>query len=150
MLAFVQATSASTQSIAKDLAAFMALVHRTSQGEWLRTVDELDLSLTQLKTLHLTAGSQAELSIKDLACALSLSLPAASRAADGLVHRGLVARRECAEDRRSRLISLTDDGRATLERVFEARLAGLEDFVAGLGDTDRAALGDALKVLVGR
>jgi DNA-binding MarR family transcriptional regulator len=145
----VQATEPGADTLAEHLAAFLGVLHRTSQGEWFRTVAELELSLTQLKALHMMAGSD-DLSIKDLAEALSLSLPAASRAVDGLVQRGLVARRECAEDRRSRLVKLTADGRAALERVYAARLAGLSEFVGRLDDHERAALEKALAVLVAR
>jgi DNA-binding MarR family transcriptional regulator len=138
-----------TTSLAATLGTFLAQLHKSSQGEWFAAVADLELSLTQLKALHMTSGG-GELSVKELAEALSLSLPAASRAIDGLVQRGLVARRECDHDRRSRLISLTDDGRAALERVGSARLAGLTDLVEGLSADERAALQQALDVLVKR
>ena len=48
--------------------------------------EELDLTLTQVKTL--TALSAEELTVKDLAERLGLSLPGASRAVDALVERG--------------------------------------------------------------
>ena len=52
-----------------------------------------------------------EHSVKEIAGHLGLSLPAASRAVDGLIQRDYVTRRESAEDRRSRLIALSDHGR---------------------------------------
>ena len=54
--------------------------------------EELDLTLTQVKAL--TALSADELTVKDLAERLGLSLPGASRAVDALVERGLLGRRE--------------------------------------------------------
>src|SRR3712207_427943 len=97
MLAAVQASSppAVDQPTREDLAArlggFLARVHRTSQEEWFAAVDDLQISLSQLKALH--ALSEGEQSISTLAERLRLSLPASSRAVDGLVARGLLERR---------------------------------------------------------
>lgn len=135
--------------LAGDLAAFLTLLHRASSGEWLQAVEELDLSLTGLKILH-RLDDAGELSVKELATLLPLSLPAASRAVDGLVGRGLLERRESTEDRRSRLVRLSPAGHAMAARVLEARLAGLEGFVAALPEEDRDRLSHALSPIVER
>jgi DNA-binding MarR family transcriptional regulator len=125
------------------------LINRTTSGDFFRTVDELQLSLTQLKALHVVQGA-GEPSVKDVADALHLSLPAASRALDGLVKRGLLDRRECADDRRSRRVLLTEKGSEAVQRMAEARMAGLTQFVELLEEPERAALSAALVPVIKR
>ena len=104
--------------------------------------EELDLTLTQVKTL--TALSADELTVKDLAERLGLSLPGASRAVDALVERGLLGRREDTADRRMKRLRCTDAGRQALERLDEARLAGVANFTATLPAAQRKRLAAAL------
>jgi DNA-binding MarR family transcriptional regulator len=138
----------STQALAEDLQAIWGLIGRTSSGEFFREVAEAEISLTQLKALHaLNAG---DLSGKQLAQALQISEAAASRAADGLVRRGLLERRECASDRRSRRLALTAEGIAIRDRLMQARLAGLVDFVEQLDPAEQAALAAAISPIVKR
>jgi DNA-binding MarR family transcriptional regulator len=108
--------------------------------------EELDLTLTQVKAL--CALTDAELTVKDLAERLGLSLPGTSRAIDALVDRGLVGRREDTADRRMKRLRCTDTGRHTLERLDDARLAGLETFVATLPRAQRKRLSGALRPIL--
>lgn len=108
--------------------------------------EELDLTLTQVKAL--TALSGVELTVKDLAERLGLSLPGTSRAVDALVDRSLVARREDPEDRRMKRLRCTDSGRVSLERLDEARLAGLEQFAATLPAAQAERLSAALRPIL--
>lgn len=138
----------SEQALAEDLAAFWGLIQRTASADWFRVIAESDLSLTQLKAL-MALGS-GRLSGKQLAGVLQLSEAATSRAADGLVRRGLLARTECTQDRRSRFVELTADGEAVRERVIAARVAGLAEFVARLTPEERTALEAAVSPIVAR
>ncbi len=131
--------------LAAQLGTFLARIHKTSQEEWFAAVDELQISLSQLKALH--ALSEGELSISTLAERLRLSLAASSRAVDGLVTKGLLERRSCDEDRRARMVRLTPAGESAVGMAHAARAAGLERFVDGLDGTQRAALAAALEAL---
>ncbi len=139
----MQATVASPQALAADLELFLNHLHRSTLVGWLQTVADLELSFTQVKALQVLVERE-ELSVKDLAEALALSFPAASRAVEGLVGRALVQRRECAADRRSRLIRLSPTGREVSEQVLDARLEGLEAFVAKLPAEERDRLHAAI------
>ena len=108
--------------------------------------EELDLTLTQVKAL--CALSDAELTVKELAERLGLSLPGASRAVDALVDRKLIGRREDTADRRMKRLRCTDAGRAALERLDEARLAGLEKFTATLPPAQAKRLSAALRPIL--
>jgi DNA-binding MarR family transcriptional regulator len=114
-----------------------------------RVLGEVELSFTQLKALFLLR-EHGELTVKDIASRLSMSLAAMSRAVEGLVQRGFVARRECENDRRSRQIALLPQGGAVLDRVIAAREAALVEFASELPDADRDALHTALLPIVER
>jgi DNA-binding MarR family transcriptional regulator len=139
----MQATAAPTHALAEQLHALWGHVMRGSGGGFLAELEQHGLSLTQLKALHVLR-SHGELSVKHVGEQLGLSLPAASRAVDGLVQRGLADRSECATDRRCRLVRLSPAGADVVGRVAEARLAGIAQFVETLAAADREALGAAL------
>ena len=58
------------------------------------TIAELDLSFTQIKALCALEIGRRRALVKALAESLGVSLPAMSRAVDGLFERGLVDREE--------------------------------------------------------
>jgi len=118
-------------------------------SRFVQLVDELELSLTHVKTLHALQGCENDLSVKELAGVLGLSLPGASRAADALLRRGLLERREDDEDRRIKRLRLTPTGRETVERLESARLEGIEAFTTTLTDRQRDRLAGAVAAVLG-
>jgi DNA-binding MarR family transcriptional regulator len=147
----VQATSAPTQVSPKQLAEeLMALWHalmRGSASSVYELVAELDLSLTQMKTLHALADADVEVSVKDLADRLALSLPGTSRTVDALLRRGWLERREDEHDRRVKRVGITPAGRDIVERIDTARLVGIEKYTASLTPEQRSVLSSALSKL---
>jgi DNA-binding MarR family transcriptional regulator len=139
----VQATVASPQQLADALVKLSNHVNRTASPDMFRVLGEVGLSFTQMKALFLLQ-EQDEMTVKDIAARLSMSLPAMSRSVDGLVQRGFVARRESEIDRRSRQIALLPEGREVLDRVTAARENALVAFAAELSDAERTALHAAL------
>ena len=144
----MHATVAPTQALAEDLHSLWGLIQRTASAEWFSVITESELTFTQLKSL-MALGNET-MSVKQLAGVLSLSEAAASRAADGMVRRGLVARTECPDDRRSRRLKLTADGALMRERIIEARISGLVEFVERLSPDEQAALSAAISPIVQR
>jgi DNA-binding MarR family transcriptional regulator len=122
---------------------------RFGQNFW-QVVGEAELSMSQLKALNVLTWDQSELSLKVLGDRLGLSLPAMSRAVEGLVQRGLVTRAENADDRRMKTVRITDAGRELVDRLIELRFAGIEEFVETLSPTERANLAAALEPIVTR
>jgi DNA-binding MarR family transcriptional regulator len=143
----VQTTDAHTQALAQDLTAFIIAIQKGTGQDWLRLVGELELSISQLKGL-VFLEQEGEQSLGDLAERVVLSLPAASRAVEGLHKRGLVGRREDAADRRQKRIAITPEGSAVLARLNEVRLAGAENFVKSMSREEQDALASALKPLL--
>jgi DNA-binding MarR family transcriptional regulator len=158
ILACVQASATKNSRAASDADARLSehlygllkfLLHGHG-GEYVRAVGELELSLTQLRALHVLAYEVEQASLKDLADRLGLSLPAVSRSIDGLVQRGLVTRAEDAEDRRMKQVRATASAPELLDRLTELRLAGIEAFVASLAPRERTRLAAALAPLAER
>lgn len=118
-------------------------------GELLPAVDELGVSLSQMKALGVIE-SHGELSLKAVGEALGLSLPAVSRSVESLVQRGLVTREECPEDRRSKLVRATPEGSAKIREIGALRIAGLRSFVDSLTQEEIDVLAPALELLAQR
>jgi DNA-binding MarR family transcriptional regulator len=151
-------TSTSTKreaGVKPENAEFVAnlgrLVHHimsTCSRGVLEAVDELGISLTQLKALQTLSSEGSELSLKAIGDQLGLSLPAVSRAVDGLVQRELVTRTEDPNDRRSKLVATTPAGRALVNEVIALRIADLESFVESLSPRERSQLEKAASTIV--
>ncbi len=110
-------------------------------------IAELEISITQMKTLHALTDSPREVSVKELSVRLGLSLPSASRIVDALLHRGWLERREDPDDRRIKRVGITAAGRAIVDRIETARLVGLEEYAAALTPEQRTTLSSALSDL---
>jgi DNA-binding MarR family transcriptional regulator len=130
--------------------SFMKYVMMRHGQDYWQAVGEAELSMSQLKALHILTLDTPELSLKTLGERLTLSLPAMSRAVEGLVQRDLVTRVENAEDRRMKTVLVTDTGRELVDRLLELRFAGLEEFVETLTPEERANLATALEPIVTR
>lgn len=150
----MQATAAhkqatSTNRVAAQFAALAQHVMTRGNGELLPAVDELGVTLSQLKALAVIEAA-GELSLKAVGESLGLSLPAVSRSVESLVKRGLVTREECPEDRRSKLVRATPEGSAKIREIGELRMSGLRSFVDSLSQEELDVLAPALELLARR
>jgi DNA-binding MarR family transcriptional regulator len=145
----VQATSSDTD-LARDLGAFAKFILHAGGRDFYAAVGELDLSISQIRILHLLTREMENASLGALADAIGLSLPAVSRSVDALVHRDLVTREENAEDRRAKTVRATGEARELVDHLMELRLAGIAEFLSTLPDEERAELARALSPIVAR
>ena len=143
-------SSLDDKALAADLYALISHLHKNCNADLFEAVGALELSLSQIKLLHHLDQPGSELTLKQGAEAIHVSLPAASRLVDDLVCRGCVERHEDATDRRMKRIRLTDQGRVVIARINAARLTGLEQFITTLGDAERQALHRVLTQLLSR
>ena len=134
--------------LAADLYALVVYLHKNCNSDLFEAVGTLELSLTQIKLLHHLDDAPSELTLKEAAESVHVSLPAASRMVDDLVRRGFVLRNEDAEDRRMKRVRLTDDGGAVIRRLNAARLSGFETFTQTLNPTEHEQLARALATLL--
>jgi DNA-binding MarR family transcriptional regulator len=112
----------STAELAASLLALWKYVAREAGGEFADLLEELDLSLAQLKTLETLTYHQASPSVKELSESLGCSLANSSRAVDALARRGLLERREDEDDRRVKRLTITPAGREAIARIDSLRL----------------------------
>ncbi len=136
--------TASATVVAEQLLALWKYVAREAGGEVADLLEELELSLAQLKTLEALVAHSDSPSVKDLSAMLGCSLANSSRAVDSLVRRGLLERREDEHDRRVKRLTVTDAGRDALARIDGLRLRGLQHFADSLSADQRAGLAEAL------
>ncbi len=142
------ASAAAASGLAADLYALVIYLHKNCNSDLFEAVGTLELSLTQIKLLHHLDDASSELTLKEAAESVHVSLPAASRVVDDLVRRGFVLRNEDAEDRRMKRVRLTDAGGAVIRRLNAARLIGFESFAQTLTGTEHEQLAQALATLL--
>lgn len=146
MLVWMQATAT-----ADRLAEFLRFLIQSAPNDFLRVVEEEELSLTQLKAMHLLAAADEDLSLNGLAERLGgLSLPTLSRAIEALVRRGFVSRTEDAVDRRVKRLRLTAKGARTIDRLIAMRAAEFETVLATLDEDERDRLAAAIEPILER
>ncbi|HEY8639923.1 MAG TPA: MarR family transcriptional regulator [Solirubrobacterales bacterium] len=146
-------TTPEIRATAAQLAAMLTHVFLHDQGEQLQAIEESGLTITQCKALLTLAGpgENAEpRQITEIAERLGLSLPAMSRAVDGLVRKRLVTRVEDEQDRRVRRVAITAKGERLGAKLVSLRLASLEAFVSTLTAAQRRKLDAALDSLLER
>ena len=135
-------------TVGRDLGLLLKHLLASTNREFFAELQDAGISFSQLKCIGVLSNAEAPLSLGALSEELGLSLPAVSRAVDGLVQRGAVKRQEDPSDRRSKLVSVSARGRAIYERVVRVRVAGVERFVEELEPNQRDALGAALGPIV--
>ena len=99
--------------------------------------DAEEITAAQLRTLAQLASVQS-LTVGSIASGLKISYPAASKAVDRLVERGLAARHRDDSDARSIRVNLTERGRELVGRVATERREKLRRALERLGG-DRPA-----------
>ena len=87
------------------------------------------------------------MSTKALATALNLDASTVTRQITALESAGFVERRPDPIDRRSSAITLTPEGRRTMDGVERERRQGMEELVADWAEGERVALGRSLNRL---
>lgn len=139
-----------TSDLAGELYAVVVYLHKNCNSDLFEAVGELDLTLTQIKLLHHLEDAEHELTLKEGAELVRVSLPAASRLVDDLVRRGYVARHEDEADRRMKRVRLTEAGSAVIRKLNAARMRGLRQYIETLTDAEREPLAAALSALLER
>ena len=105
-----------------------------------------EVTLTQYRTLVVLA-SRGPQSLADLAEAVDVTPPTATRMCDRLVRKGLIVRRQDRGDRRLIRLTLAKKGRELVDAVTERRRAEIADLLEAIPSGQQAALVDSLQRL---
>ena len=150
MQASVETPAAAREALTEDMYALASYMMRSANVGTFNAIAELDLSFTQIKALCALESDGQERSVKALADSLGVSLPAMSRAVDGLFERGLVDRKEDPSDRRMKRVRLTEAGRKAPQALNSARLSALQELMDELAEDEAKALARALTLIIER
>lgn len=91
------------------------------------------------------AGAPYELTPGELAATTMVTSGAVTKRVDRLAERGLVTRRVGDHDARGRVIALTPEGLALIDRAFEAHMANEHRLLSGLSDLERTRMAALLE-----
>jgi DNA-binding MarR family transcriptional regulator len=108
---------------------------------------ELDLTLPQLRMLYLLVHD-GEQTASGLARRLGVAPSTVTGLVDRLVERGVVARSEDRNDRRTIWVRATDDGQVLINSLIASRREQLARVLSELSDADRELVGGALRALL--
>jgi len=105
-----------------------------------------EVTLTQYRTLVVLA-SRGPQSLAELADAVDVTPPTATRMCDRLIKKGLIVRRHERGDRRLIRLTLAKDGRHLVDAVTQRRRAEISHLMEAIPLDQQAALVDSLRRL---
>ena len=115
------------------------------RGPW-RDGGPLGRMAARFRLLDVLAATSAPPSVSELAAAMGVDQPRASRLVQAAVEAGHVRREADPADARRTQVVLTDEGRALVARARGERVAAVEQALAGFTPAER----EQLAVLLGR
>jgi DNA-binding MarR family transcriptional regulator len=110
-----------SDALIHDIQAAMGDLMRQQRPGLPHEVMQLDLPISQMKTLFVLWKAGKPQTMGQLAQALDVSMGNVTGLLDGLVQRGLARREEDPSDRRQKLASLTPTAESRLLRVEQGR-----------------------------
>jgi DNA-binding MarR family transcriptional regulator len=131
----------------KTINTWMSLVMKNSIGNFMRFAKEKNYSLPQLKTLiHLSQN--VECNISTLGDEFGVTNAAISQLMEKMVQQGLVLRTEDPQDRRHKVLVLTDEGKQIANESLVARHNWLSNLVNVLNQEEQDQVDAALRLLI--
>ena len=130
----------------QSIRAWMDIFMQRSMRGWWRFAKSTGLSMPQFSMMmqmyHRGACGMSQVSER-----FEITPAAASQLVDKLVQSGFIMRREDPNDRRAKLLDLTDQGRALIEEGIEERYRWVEELAGKLTADERAQISGALDIL---
>jgi DNA-binding MarR family transcriptional regulator len=141
----ILAKRTTTDECAVELLDVVPQVMRVMRAE-MRSRRSGELSVPQFRTLAYLSRHPGS-ALLDVTAHIGLMPPTMSKLVDGLIARKLVSRNTSETDRRRVTLSLTAEGKVTLERARRHIRARLADALSTLPETDKSSVREALAVL---
>jgi len=124
----------------------MARAHAAIVPYLERSIAEYGLCLSKFMVLEVLLH-KGPLPISIIGEKVSLASASMTSAIDGLEELGFVLRKDGKEDRRTRLVALTPQGRKLITRLFARHVKDLEFLTRGITPEQRRLMYDGLKTL---
>ncbi|MBI4770665.1 MAG: MarR family transcriptional regulator [Chloroflexi bacterium] len=128
------------------LREWASLFMRRSMHDFMRSMKDTGLSMGQLSTL-IRLHYHGPCGVSEVGGHLGVSNAAASQLVERMVQLGLLARGEDPDDRRVKQVSLTEAGRALIQRGVEAHTRWMQDLTAALNPEQQPQIVAALTLL---
>jgi DNA-binding MarR family transcriptional regulator len=135
----------SSDQCAREVLETVPLAMRNVRSE-LRKHRGGDLSVPQFRTLFYVSRHEGT-SLSAVADHVGLTLPSMSRIVDMLVARKLATRTTHRGDRRRMTLTLTNQGRATLQSARKATESYLRDLFEAVSSEKRVTVVEAMRIL---
>jgi DNA-binding MarR family transcriptional regulator len=130
----------------QSIRAWMDIFMQRSMRGWSRYAKSTGLSMPQFGLLmqmhHKGACGMSEVSER-----FEITPAAASQLVDKLVQNGFVKREEDPQDRRAKLLNLTDKGRDLIQQGIEERYRWVEELGERLTGEERVKVTEALNIM---
>jgi DNA-binding MarR family transcriptional regulator len=117
-------TTELSREVGEILSRFSTEVLKHSTGDLLKVLQREDLSMPRMATLMFIARKGSG-SVSHICEHLNLALGTTSHLVEQLVSAGLVERQENPDDRRHKVVSLTERGRVLVSEIGQARISDL-------------------------
>jgi MarR family transcriptional regulator, 2-MHQ and catechol-resistance regulon repressor len=140
------ATATEEQATALKLWVVLARALSSVQAHLQANVAEHQLTLTEFAILEVLYH-KGPLLLGEVQRRILVSSGGVTYLVDRLAAKGLVERRECAEDRRARYAALTEEGEALIGRIFPQHAACIERVLSGLTPDEQRVATDLLRDL---
>lgn len=127
--------------LAEVIDEFLTAIRKGIETSAFDVFTEMDLTLTQLRTVFVLAEMDAEVSINEIAERVHISVATAGRTVERLARWELVDRREDPQDRRSKLVSLTTEGK----KLTDIQIEGVRRRIRSFSDSLPADVADRLR-----
>ena len=136
----------SSPQLTQTIRQFIDIAMHHSLRERAHFAKGLGLSMPQLGIL-MQLHFRENCGISDISDRFHITNAAASQLAEKLVQSGLIRREEDPQDRRAKLLNLTDKAKELFQQNLEERYRWVDDLVTELNAEERNKVLEALKIL---
>ena len=121
-------------------------MHRSWRA-WNHLAKSTGLSMPQFGIL-MQVHHRGNCAIRDISERFDITNAAASQLVDKLVQNGLIQRQEDPNDRRAKLLNLTEKGRELIQQGIEERRRWVDQLAEKLTPEERTKVAEALHIMI--
>ena len=130
----------------KSIRAWMDIfMHRSMRG-WGRYAKSTGLSMHQVSLL-MQLNYRGACGMSEISGRFDVTPAAASQLVDKPVQSGYIQREEDPNDRRAKLLNLTDKGREVIRQGIDERYRWVDELTEKLTEDERARISEALDIM---
>jgi DNA-binding MarR family transcriptional regulator len=137
----------SPSHLIQTMRQFLDFAMHHSMRERVHFAKTTGLSMSQFGIL-MQLHYRKDCGVSDISERFDITNAAASQLVDKLVQGGLIQRAEDPNDRRARLLNLTDKGKQFIQKGIEERYRWVDQLAAKLTPEERAKVHEALQIVI--